>query len=187
MPWQLSTKKRGAKFRTTPPPSWEPPDVGLAPTGVWRAPPPSPVAIGGPFPQAKALPSPPSPSLPPTPLGSFCKAPGRGGPVWSGGRGPRVQGGGEGRAFQRYLGPDPHLGVLDPPCQVKAGVVRSKDSFPISHRLFLYSKQKLKAPNPACSIATGSAEMRPSENRRARHSDFHTYPAMIVFKYFQCG
>ena len=33
--------------------------------------PPSPVAIGGPFPQAKALPSPPSPSLPPPPLALF--------------------------------------------------------------------------------------------------------------------
>ena len=50
----------------------ESPDVGLAPTGVWRVPPPSPIAIGGPFPQAKTLPSPPSPSLfPPPPLALF--------------------------------------------------------------------------------------------------------------------
>ena len=70
----------------------------------------------------RALPSSQSPSLPalslplpPTPLGSFCNAPGRGGPVWCGGRGSRVQGGVEGRALQRYLGPDPHLGVLDLP------------------------------------------------------------------------
>ena len=65
-----------------------------------------PLQLEGPFPQAKALPSPPSPSLfPPPPLGSFCNAPGRGGPVWCGGRGPRVQGGGgEGRVLQRYLG-----------------------------------------------------------------------------------
>ena len=71
---------------------WEPPDVGLAPTGVCRVSPPSPIAIGGPFPQANPLPSPPSPSLfPPTPLGSFCKAPGGGGPGWWGGRGPRAK------------------------------------------------------------------------------------------------
>ena len=59
--------------------------MGLAPTGVWRSP-PYPIVTGGPFPQAKPLPSPPSPSLfHPTPLGSFCKAPGRGGPGWWGG------------------------------------------------------------------------------------------------------
>ena len=47
---------------------WERPDVGLAPPGVWRVPPPSPIVIGGPFPQAKPLPSPPSPSLSAPPL-----------------------------------------------------------------------------------------------------------------------
>ena len=57
----------------------------LAPTGVWRSP-PSPIVIGGPFPQAKPLPSRPLlPSSPPPLLGSFCKAPGGGGPGWWGG------------------------------------------------------------------------------------------------------
>ena len=42
--------------------------MGLALTGVWRLPPPSPIAIGGPFSQGKALPSPPAPSLFPPPL-----------------------------------------------------------------------------------------------------------------------
>ena len=49
----------------------------------------------------RTLPSSQTPSLPalsfplpPTPLGSFCKAPGGGGPSWRGGRGPRAQGGG---------------------------------------------------------------------------------------------
>ena len=93
---------------------WEPPDVGPAPTGVWRVPPPCPIAIGGPFPQAKALPSPPSPSpLPPTPLALFAMLRGSGTErpslVW----GEESQGGWRGRGLQRYLGPDPHLGVLD--------------------------------------------------------------------------
>ena len=75
--------------------------MGLAPTGVWRVPRPSPIAIGGPFPQAKALPSPPSPSLfPPHPLALFAmlRESGTGRPTQSGvgGRGPRVQGGGGG-------------------------------------------------------------------------------------------
>ena len=70
----------------------------------------------------RTLPSSQSPSLPslslplpPTPLGSFCNAPGRGGPVWCGGMGPRVHGGGgvEGGGLQRDLGPDPHLGALE--------------------------------------------------------------------------
>ena len=82
--------------------------MGLAPTGVWRVPP-------IPHCNWRALPSSQSPSLPalslplpPTPLGSFCNA----GAAQSGvGRGPRVQGG-EGRALQRHLGPDPHLGEL---------------------------------------------------------------------------
>ena len=72
--------------------------MGLAPTGVWSSP-PYPIVAGGPFTSLKPepLPSPPSPSLfPPTPLGSFCKAPasGRGRPR----RGPRAQGGGGGGA-----------------------------------------------------------------------------------------
>ena len=64
---------------------WEPPDVGLAPTGVWGSPP-------IPHCNWRTLPSSQTPSLPalsfplpPTPLGSFCKAPGRGGPSWWGG------------------------------------------------------------------------------------------------------
>ena len=69
-----------------PVPSWEPPDVGLALTGVWRVPPPSPIAIGGPFPQANPLPSPPSPSLfPPPLLALFARLRDGGGPGWWGG------------------------------------------------------------------------------------------------------
>ena len=68
----------------------------------WRLegpPPPSPIVIGGPFPQAKPLPSPPSPSLfPPPPLALFASS-GRGRP--------------RGGASKWLLGPDPHLGVLD--------------------------------------------------------------------------
>ena len=53
---------------------------------VFGGSPPSRIVIGGPFPQAKPLPSPPSPSLfPPIPLGSFCRAPGGGGTGWWGG------------------------------------------------------------------------------------------------------
>ena len=68
------------------------------PQVVFGGSPPSPIAIGGPFPQAKDLPSPPSPSLfPPAPLALFAML--RDGAAQSGvgGRGPRVQGGGEGR------------------------------------------------------------------------------------------
>ena len=87
--------------------------MGLAPTGVWRVP-PSPIAIGGPFPQAKPLPSPPSPSLfPPPPLALFARL--REGAAQAGGGGgvlgrKGVEGGG---ASKRHLGPDPHRGVLD--------------------------------------------------------------------------
>ena len=50
----------------------------------WRVP-PIPHCDWRTLPQAKPLPSPPSPSLfPPPPLGSFCKAPGGGGPGWWG-------------------------------------------------------------------------------------------------------
>ena len=89
--------------------------MGLAPTGVWRVP-PSPMVVGGPLPpsQTPSLPALSVP-LPPTPLGSFCKAPGGGGPGWWEGRGPRAQGGGGGGggASKPHLGADPHLGVLD--------------------------------------------------------------------------
>ena len=74
--------------------------------------PPSPLVIGGPFPQAKPLPSPPSPSLFPTPLALFARLQ-EGRPRLVGGRGPRAQGGEGGGASKRHLGPDPHLGVLD--------------------------------------------------------------------------
>ena len=48
------------------------PRCGSGPNWCLEGPPPSPIAIGGPFPQAKALPSPPSPSLfPPPPLALF--------------------------------------------------------------------------------------------------------------------
>ena len=88
--------------------------MGLAPTGVWRVPPPIPHC------NWRTLPSSQSPSLPalslplpPTTLGSFCNAPGvRDGAAQSG-VGGGVLGGWRGRALQRYLGPDPHLGVLD--------------------------------------------------------------------------
>ena len=88
--------------------------MGLAPTDVWRVSPPVPHCNWRTLPssQSPSLPA-LSLSLPPTPLGSFCNAPGvRDGAAQSGGaRGPR--GGWRGRALQRYLGPDPHLGVLD--------------------------------------------------------------------------
>ena len=83
-------------------------------TALWKAPPIPPLQLEGPFPQAAALPSPPSGSLFPHPPGSFCNAPGRGGPGRCGGWGPMAQkgGGGEGPS-KRHLGPDPHQGVLD--------------------------------------------------------------------------
>ena len=90
---------------------WEPPDVGLAPTGVWRVPPPPPLQLEGP--SLKPRPFPPRrlpPSSPHPPLALFAMF--RDGAAQSGvgGRGPRVQGGWRGGARQRYLGPDPHLG-----------------------------------------------------------------------------
>ena len=101
-----STHIHGSNF-------WEPPDVGLAPTGVWRVTP-------TPHSNWRTLPSSQPPSLPalsfplpPTPLGFFCKAPGGGGPSWWGGgvlgrKG--VEGGG---GSKRHLGLDPHLGALE--------------------------------------------------------------------------
>ena len=65
---------------------------------VFGGSPPSPIIIGGPFPQAKPLPSLPSPSLfPPPPLALFARL--REGAAQAGGgggRGPRAQGGGGG-------------------------------------------------------------------------------------------
>ena len=85
--------------------------MGLAPTGVWRVPPPSPIAIGGPFPQAKALPSPPSPSLfPPPPLGSFCNALGVRDRAAQSGVGGGVLGGVEGEGPPAVLGARPTSG-----------------------------------------------------------------------------
>ena len=88
------------------------PQMWVWPQLLFGGSPPIPIAIGGPFPQAKALPSPPSPSLfPPTPLGSFCNAPGvRDGAAQSGVGGGGPRGGWRGRALQRYLGPDPPKG-----------------------------------------------------------------------------
>ena len=80
--------------------------MGLAPTGVWRAPP---------IPDCnwRTLPSSQTPSLPalsfplpPTPLGSFCKAEGGGGPGWWGG-GVLGRKGGGGGGFQAALGARP--------------------------------------------------------------------------------
>ena len=82
--------------------------MGLAATGVWRVPPHPPLQLEDPSLKPKALPSPPSPSLFPHPPWLFLQcsgSPGRGGPVWCGGRDPR--GGWRGRALQRHLGPDP--------------------------------------------------------------------------------
>ena len=89
---------------------WEPPDV-VWPQLVFGGSTSPPIVIGGPFPQAKPLPSPPSPSLfPTTPLGSFCKAPGGRRPRLVGGRGPRAQGGGGGGGLQAALGARPIWG-----------------------------------------------------------------------------
>ena len=60
-----------------------PPDLGLAPTALWKAPPQSPPLQL--FPPSS-----------PHPPGSFCNAPGRGGPRLAWGRGPRAQEGGGG-------------------------------------------------------------------------------------------
>ena len=57
--------------------------------------PPSPIVIGGPFPQAKPLPSPPSPSLfPPHPPWLFLQGSGSGRPRLVGGGGVPGRGGG---------------------------------------------------------------------------------------------
>ena len=70
----------------------------VCPQLVFGGSPPSPIAIGGQFPQAKALPPPPSPShFPPHPpwfVLQWFGSPAGGGPVWRGGRGPRGGGGG---------------------------------------------------------------------------------------------
>ena len=50
------------------------PQMWVWPELVFGGSPPSPIVIGGPFPQAKPLPS------PRPPRGSFCEAPGGGGP-----------------------------------------------------------------------------------------------------------
>ena len=86
----------------------EPPDVGPAPTALGRSP-PSPIATGGPFPQATALPSPSSPPPAPTPLTLFAML--REGAtqavVREGSLGARAW---RGRASKRLLGPDAHWG-----------------------------------------------------------------------------
>ena len=66
------------------------PEMWVWPQLVFEGPPPSPIVIGGPFPQAKPLPSPPSPSLfPPPPLALFARLRGGGGLAQAdGGGGP---------------------------------------------------------------------------------------------------
>ena len=95
----------------------EPPDVGLAPTGVWRVPAQSPIVIGGPFPQAKPLPSSQTPSLPalsfplPPPPWLFLQGSGWGQSRLVRGRGLRAQGGGwGGGGLQAALGARPTSG-----------------------------------------------------------------------------
>ena len=90
--------------------NWEPPDVGLAPTGVLRVPP-------IPHFNWRTVPSSQTPSLlalsfplPPTSLGSFCKAPGEGGPSWWGGGGVLGRKGWRGGASKRHLGAKPTSG-----------------------------------------------------------------------------
>ena len=89
--------------------SWEPPDVGLAPTGVWRVP-----LI--PHCNWRTLPSSQTPSLPalsfplpPTPLGSFARLRERAAQA-GGGEGPRAQWGGGGGGLQAALGARPTSG-----------------------------------------------------------------------------
>ena len=55
---------------------WEPPDVGPAPTGVWRVPPHAPLQLEDPSLKPKPFPPRPLPPSPSHPLGSFCNAPG---------------------------------------------------------------------------------------------------------------
>ena len=102
-PWNRAIHIMGCKIGS--------PQMWVWPQLVFGGPPPIPDC------DWRTLPSSQTPSLPalssPTPLGPFCKAPGRGGPGWWGGRVPRAQGGGGGGASKRHLGPDPHLGVLD--------------------------------------------------------------------------
>ena len=91
---------------------WEPPGVGLAPTGVWRVPP-------IPHCNWRTLPSSQTPSLPalsftlpPPRLRSFCKAPGGGAQAGGGGEGSRgARGWGvEGGGLQAALGARPTSG-----------------------------------------------------------------------------
>ena len=77
-----------------PPNNFGSPQMWVWPQLVFGGYPPSPIAIGGPFPQAKAPPSPrPLPPSSPHPLWLFLQCSGTGWPrlVW--GRGPRVRGG----------------------------------------------------------------------------------------------
>ena len=69
--------------------NWEPPDVGLAPTGVWRVPPPHPpLQLEAPSLKPKPFPPRPLPPSSPHPPWLFLQcsgSPGRGGPVCCGG------------------------------------------------------------------------------------------------------
>ena len=94
------------------------PQMGLAPTGVWRVPPiPHCNWRTLPSSQTHSLPALSFP-LPPSPLGSFCKAPGGGGPGWWGGGVPRRKGvkGGwppSGTWGQTHIWGHSNLGVSD--------------------------------------------------------------------------
>ena len=72
---------------------------------------PSPIVIGGPFPQAKPLPSLPSPSSSPTPPWLFLQGSGRGRSRLVGGGGVLERRAVEGGGSKRHLGPDPLLGA----------------------------------------------------------------------------
>ena len=87
------------------------PQMWVWPQLVFGGSPPSPIVIGGPFHQAKPLPSPPSPSLfPPPPLALFARLREGAAQAGGGGRGPRAQGGRGGGGLQPALGARPTSG-----------------------------------------------------------------------------
>ena len=105
--------------------------MGLAPTGVWRVPPHPPLQLEGPSLEPKPFPPRPLPPSSPHPLWLFLQCSGMGRPslVWGGG----VLGckeGGKGWALQRYLGPDPHLGLLE--------IRNSKSGFTLSVGIYFF-------------------------------------------------
>ena len=89
--------------------NWEPPDVGLAPTGVWRVPSHPPLQLEDPSLKPKPFPPRPLPSSSPHPPWLFLQcsgSPARGVPIWCGGRGP----GGGGGTLQTLVGARPTSG-----------------------------------------------------------------------------